>query len=545
MPIRLHVLASAARHAVSSSVLVCRLIAFHLTPLLLHLSYFLAVDLLGSLALVLLKPSKPGYHPRYVDVFFMSTSAVTVTGLATVEMEDLSSSQLVVLTLLMLLGSEMFVSLLGLVLESSRKRRQQQRDHQDHDGRVMAAAVCDEPGPDLEEANGPAAAPSADSSGDGGDRKESCRSVRTLALVVSAYMAAILVVGSVLVFAYVATVPTARDVLARKRINAALFSVSTTVSSFTNGGLLPTNESMAVFAANRGLLLLLAAQILAGSTLLPVFLRLVVGATRGLARALFLFTGRGGPVEELVPMDMEKSAAAAGFGHLLPSGPRAASLAATVVVVAAAAAALLCCLNWNSAVFAGLTAGEKVTNAVFMAVNVRQAGENSVDCSLVAPAVLVLFLAMMCIPASATFFSVHDDGGERKRSGAGEPECRDGAEKKKRRLSLNSMLLSPLACNAAAVMLACITERRSITGDPLNFSTFNVIFEVMSAYGNVGLSTGYSCSRLPPAAAEATAACHDKPYSFSGWWSDQGKLLLVLLMLYGRLKGFHGQRRRR
>ncbi|XP_066370882.1 cation transporter HKT2;4-like [Miscanthus floridulus] len=543
MPIRLHVLASAARHAVSSSVLVFRLIAFHLTPLLLHLSYFLAVDLLGSLALVLLRPSSPGsYRLRYVDVFFMSTSAVTVTGLATVQMEDLSSAQLVVLTLLMLLGSEMFVSLLDLVLESSRKRRQQQRDHQHHDGRVMTAAVavCDEP--DLEEANGPAAAPSADSSGDGGDRKESCGVVRSLALVVSAYMAAILVVGSVLVFAYVATVPTARDVLARKGISAALFSVSTTVSSFTNGGLLPTNESMAVFAANRGLLLLLAAQILAGSTLLPVFLRLAVSATRGLARVLLLFTGRGGPVEELVPMDMENSAAAAGFGHLLPSDTRAASLAVTVVAVAAAAAALLCCLNWNSPVFAGLTAGEKVTNAVFMAVNVRQAGENSVDCSLVAPAVLVLFLAMMCIPASATLLSVHDDGGEKKMSGAGEPERKDG--EKKRRLSLNSMLLSPLACNAAAVMLACITERRSISGDPLNFSTFNVIFEVISAYGNVGLSTGYSCSRLLPA-AEATATCHDKPYSFSGWWSDQGKLLLVLLMLYGRLKGFQGQRRRR
>ncbi|CAD6338447.1 unnamed protein product [Miscanthus lutarioriparius] len=543
MPIRLHVLASSARHAVSTSVvLVSWLIAVYLTPLLLHLSYFLAVDLLGFLALVLLKPSNPGYHPRYVDVFFMSTSAVTVTGLATVEMEDLSSAQLVVLTLLMLLGREMFVSLLGLVLESSRKRRQQQRDHQDHDGRVMAAAVCDEP--DLEQANNPAPTPSADSSGDGDDRKETCRAFRSLALVVSAYMAAILVVGSVLVFAYVATVPTARDVLARKRISAALFSVSTTVSSFTNGGLLPTNESMAVFAANRGLLLLLAAQILAGSTLLPVFLRLAVSATRGLARALFLFTGRGGPVEELVPMDMEKSAAAAGFGHLLPRGPRAASLAATVVAVAAARrdAPLLPELELRGV--QGLTAGEKLTNAVFMSVNVRQAGENSVDCSLVAPAVLVLFLAMMCIPASATLLSVHDDGSEMKRSGAGEPESRDGAEKK-RRLSLNSMLLSPLACNAAAVMLACITERRSISGDPLNFSTFNVIFEVISAYGNVGLSTGYSCSRLPPAAEEATAACHDKPYSFSGWWTDQGKLLLVLLMLYGRLKGFHGQRRRR
>lgn len=548
MPVRLHVLASTARHAASSSALV----AFRLTPLLLHLSYFLAIDLLGFLALVLLRPSSPAagaYRPRYVDVLFMSTSAVTVTGLATVEMEDLSASQLVVLTLLMLLGSEVFVSVLGLILESSRQQRGQSR-RQDHDGRVIrppssvTAAVRDEP--DLEEAGNTSnsqAPPSSseDSSGHGDNHKERCRAVRSLALVLSAYMAAVLVAGSVLVFAYVATVPTARDVLARKRLGAALFSVSATVSSFTNGGLLPTNESMAVFAANRGLLLLLTGQILAGCTLLPVFLRLAVGATRWVARAVS--AGRGGHDEEVEPVSVERSAAAAGFGHLLPSVPRAAFLAATVVAVAAAAAALLCCMNWNSAVFAGLTPGEKVTNAVFMAVNVRQAGENSVDCSLVAPAVLVLFLAMMCIPASATLLSVHDGGSDRKRSGAGEAERKDGAEKK-RRLSLNSMLLSPLACNAAAVMLACVTERRSIVGDPLNFSTFNVIFEVVSAYGNVGLSTGYACSRLLPAAAEATAACHDKPYSFSGWWSDQGKLLLVLLMLYGRLKAFHGQRRR-
>lgn len=412
MPVRLHVLASTARHAASSSALVFRLVAFRLTPLLLHLSYFLAIDLLGFLALVLLRPSSPAagaYRPRYVDVLFMSTSAVTVTGLATVEMEDLSASQLVVLTLLMLLGSEVFVSVLGLVLESSRQQRcQSRRQDQDHDGRVIrpssvTAAVRDEP--DLEEADNTSnsqAPPSSseDSSGDGDNHKERCRAVRSLALVLSAYMAAVLVAGSVLVFAYVATVPTARDVLARKRLGAALFSVSATVSSFTNGGLLPTNESMAVFAANRGLLLLLAGQILAGCTLLPVFLRLAVGATRWVATAVS--AGRGGHDEELEPVSVDRSAAAAGFGHLLPSVPRAASLAATVVAVAAASAALLCCMNWNSAVFAGLTPGEKVTNAVFMAVNVRQAGENSVDCSLVAPAVLVLFLAMMSVTPHAS-----------------------------------------------------------------------------------------------------------------------------------------------
>ncbi|KAF8769568.1 hypothetical protein HU200_006403 [Digitaria exilis] len=33
------------------------------------------------------------------------------------------------------------------------------------------------------------------------------------------------------------------------------------------------------------------------------------------------------------------------------------------------------------------------------------------------------------------------------------------------------MFLSPLACVAAATMVVCVTERRSLSGDPLNFST--------------------------------------------------------------------------
>nr|CAB3468926.1 unnamed protein product [Digitaria exilis] len=535
MPIRLNVFVSAVRHVVSSSVFVYRFIVFHLNPLLLQLSYFLAIDLFGFLALVLLKPSNPGYHPRYIDMFFMSTSAATVTGLATVKMEDLSSSQIVVLILLMLSGSEMFVSFLGLLLQSSRKRT---RHDPDHGARVRSVVVTISGEANLEEPNTNPTSSSASSDDHNDD--ESRGGLRSLAPVVLAYMATILVVGSLLVFVSVASVPSSRHVLTKKGIDAALFSASVTVSSFTNGGLLPNNEGMAIFSTNRGLLLLLAGQILAGNTLLPVFLRLVIWATRRLARVL---TSRRGGFEELE--SMAKDAMASGFGHLLLPGLQTVLLAVTVVTVAGAAAAMLCCLNWNSDVFAGLTAGEKVTNAVFMAVNVRQAGENSIDCSLVAPAVLVLFLAMM----SVSVRSGHRDIVLLTRRSSGEGEGKDGAavKRKKRRLSLNRrMLLSPLACVAASTMVVCITERRSLSGDPLNFSTFNVIFEVVSAYGNVGLSTGYSCSRLP--LPEEATACHDKPYSFSGWWSDQGKLLLVLLMLYGRLKGFfhhHQQQQQR
>ncbi|CAL5040997.1 unnamed protein product [Urochloa decumbens] len=534
MPITrlLHVLVSSARHVVSSSVLLCRLVAFHLSPLLLHLSYFLTIDLLGFLALVLLKPSAPGYRPRYLDMFFMSTSAATVTGLATVKMEDLSSSQIVVLTLLMLSGSEMFVSFLGLLLHSRKQKRPHDHDH-DHGSRVISFVTVSDDS-NLEEANPPDPAASAD---DHDDKENFC--LRSLAIAILAYMAVILVSGSLLVFAYIAGVPAARAVLARKGINAALFSASVAASSFTNGGLLPTNESMAVFAADRGLLFLLAGQILAGGTLLPVFLRLAMWATtRGLAAGA---ARRGGLAGEGLE-SMARDAAAAGFGHLLLPGLQTALLAGTAVAVAAAAAALLCFVNWSSAVLEGLTAGEKVANAVFMAVNARQAGENSVDCSLLAPAVLVMLLAMMCVPATATFFNVHG-GGIGESNGGEEGERKDDGAVKKRRLSLNRMFVSPLARVAAAVVLVCVTERRSISGDPLNFSTFNMIFEVVSAYGNVGLSTGYSCSRL--LRQEEASVCHDKPYSFSGWWSDQGKLLLVLLMLYGRLKGFYGKQRRR
>ncbi|XP_066308657.1 cation transporter HKT2;4-like [Miscanthus floridulus] len=241
--------------------------------------------------------------------------------------------------------------------------------------------------------------------------------------------------------------------LARKGISAALFSVSTTVSSFTNGGLLPTTESMAVFAANRGLLLLLAAQILAGSTVLPVFLRLAVSATRGLARVLFLFTGRGGPVEELVPMDMENSAAAAGFGHLLPSDTRAASLAATVVAVAAAAAALLCCLNWNSAVFAGQGWREEEETVAEQHAAVT----------------------------------------------AGLQRCSDEVHMHDRRTSQFTAHI-------------WILELLKLTYGFLHGC---------SAYGNVGLSTGYSCSRLLPA-AEATATCHDNRTASPGGGATRG-----------------------
>lgn len=72
-----------------------------------------------------------------------------------------------------------------------------------------------------------------------------------------------------------------------------------------------------------------------------------------------------------------------------------------------------------------------------------------------------------------------------------------------------------------AVLVIIIIESHHFNVDPINFSVFNIIFEVVSAYGSVGISVG-----VPTAM-----------YSFSGAWYTGSKLVLCLVMLRGRHRG--------
>ncbi|KAJ4419699.1 hypothetical protein N0V85_000870 [Neurospora sp. IMI 360204] len=71
---------------------------------------------------------------------------------------------------------------------------------------------------------------------------------------------------------------------------------------------------------------------------------------------------------------------------------------------------------------------------------------------------------------------------------------------------------------AAAVLVIVTIETSNFLADPVTFSVFNVIFEVVSAYGCVGISVG-----LPNA-----------NYSFAGGWHTASKVVLCAVMLRGR-----------
>ncbi|KAK0114268.1 hypothetical protein ONS95_013765 [Cadophora gregata] len=72
----------------------------------------------------------------------------------------------------------------------------------------------------------------------------------------------------------------------------------------------------------------------------------------------------------------------------------------------------------------------------------------------------------------------------------------------------------------AVLLITCI-EASSFENDPVTFSVFNIIFEVVSGYGCVGISTGMK----------------GQDYSFSGAWKPSSKVLLCVVMVRGRHRG--------
>ncbi|KAI1409933.1 TrkH-domain-containing protein [Hypoxylon sp. FL1857] len=74
---------------------------------------------------------------------------------------------------------------------------------------------------------------------------------------------------------------------------------------------------------------------------------------------------------------------------------------------------------------------------------------------------------------------------------------------------------------ALALFLIMLIETRHSIQDPVTYSVFTVLFEIVSAYTNIGISIG-----LP-----------DQSYSFSGGMYTGSKIVMILVMLRGRHRG--------
>ena len=193
-----------------------------------------------------------------------------------------------------------------------------------------------------------------------------------------------------------------------------------------------------------------------------------------------------------------------------------------------------------------LPAGVRAIDGLFQALAVRSGGFYVVSIAQLRIGLLILYVIMMYISVYPVAITMRNSNVYEERSlGIYADDPQEKAEEAKggifsgirRRLTtyggsmearsdfvrqqLRGQLAHDLWWIVLAVLFIMITETGQFENDPVSYSVFNVIFEVVSAYGCVGISVG-----LPNVA-----------YSFCGGWHVLSKLILCAVMLRGRHRG--------
>ena len=194
-----------------------------------------------------------------------------------------------------------------------------------------------------------------------------------------------------------------------------------------------------------------------------------------------------------------------------------------------------------------LPSGSRALAGLFQALAVRSGGFYVVSIASLRIGLLILYVIMMYISAYPVLITMRNSNVYEERSlgiyaddsqAKQEAEINQGVLSRLRRTltnqqeptesrgyfvrqQLRGQLAHDLWWIVLAILFITITETSQFERDPINYSVFNIMFEVVSGYGCVGISVG-----LP-----------NSSYSFCGGWHTLSKLILCAVMLRGRHRG--------
>jgi len=181
-------------------------------------------------------------------------------------------------------------------------------------------------------------------------------------------------------------------------------------------------------------------------------------------------------------------------------------------------------LDLNDPVVTSIPPGYRVLDGWFQAVSTRTAGFSCVNIAALHPAIQVSYMIMMYISVFPIAISVRRTNVYEEKSlgiWGGEEVAEDG-EQSYVGQHLRRQLSFDLWYVFLGFFIICIVE-----GGPLAnpnkqaFSMFTVLFEIVSAYGTVGLSLGYP----------------NLDTSFSAQFHVLSKLVIMAMMIRGRHRG--------
>lgn len=348
------------------------------------------------------------------------------------------------------------------------------------------------------------------------------RSLRTLAWILILYFLCWSAFGIILFESWIEHSPDHKDIIRSDGQGVPWWGFFTPMSAFTDLGFTLTPDSMLSFSTAVLPLLVGAFLIVIGNTGFPCMLRLMIWLGSH-------FTPYGSSMWEELRFLLDHPRRC--FTLLFP---RKATwwLFAVLIILNGIDLIFYIILDLKDPAVTSVSGGYQFLDGLFQAASTRTAGFAVVNLTALHPAIQVSYLIMMYISVFPIAISVRQTNVyEEKSLGiyADHVSLADGdwdGNGQTERSYLGSHLRRQLSFDLwyvfLGLFLVCIIEGDRIQ-DPNqpSFTIFSCLFEIVSAYGTVGLSLGY-----PGIDA-----------SFSAEFRVLSKLIIVAMMLRGRHRG--------
>ncbi|KAF3392760.1 Low-affinity potassium transport protein [Penicillium rolfsii] len=343
------------------------------------------------------------------------------------------------------------------------------------------------------------------------------RALKTLAVVLISYYVGFHLLGVICLVPWIVTVNTWGSVVTADGVGRPWWAIFTSASAFNDLGFTLTPDSMTSFQRAVFPLLLLTFLIIIGNTGFPCMLRLIIWTLSKFAR-------QGTALWEELKFLLDHPRRC--FTLLFP---RNATwwLFAILVALNGIDVIFFIILDLNDSTVTTLPPGIRVLDGLFQAAATRTAGLSVVSLSDLHPAIQVSYLIMMYISVFPIAISMRRTNVYEERSlGIYGVEDENDEETQTAPSYIGAHLRRQLSFDLWYVFLglfiiAIAEGSRLQSVDDYSFQLFTVLFEVVSAYGTVGLSFGYPGVNT----------------SFSGQFNVVSKLVIIAMQIRGRHRG--------
>ncbi|EDO18129.1 hypothetical protein Kpol_1031p33 [Vanderwaltozyma polyspora DSM 70294] len=369
------------------------------------------------------------------------------------------------------------------------------------------------------------------------------RSLKVLVWILLAYYIGFHCIGFIFLVPWACSRHYYTNIIREFGIAPAWWGFFTSMSAFSDLGLTLTPNSLASFSTAVFPLIVVMILIVLGNTGFPIMLRFLIWLS-------FKISPELSQARESLGFLLDHPRRC--FTLLFPSGPTW-WLLASVIGLNSIALVLFIILDFGKEVLSSYSKGNRVLIGLFQAVSTRTAGFTVINLSELNVAMQLFYMLMMYISIlplaisirrtnvyeeqslgiyrHGTFYADEPGDDSRTMSNSSDSQREYSMTRKPKSAYFNKSFIGThlrrqLSYDIWFIFLGlfiiCICENGSIQDlDKPDFSVFAILFEIVSAYGTVGLSLGYP----------------DTNTAFSAQFSIISKLIIIAMFIRGRHRG--------